>query len=263
MALGSGGENRHKIPFRPILVDSAVPTRLRRLDRQKSEWKKRSHPEVLSSRTPRCRLLDARTPHSTRLDSCRRSSPRPTPSPRSTRWIGLGPPSLFGGASDKPGVKATNHDSESPPRINGARDSPSWSLDAKFSNSCGLNFRGTPSEVGLRVGVPLSPQLMLLAIFLKSVHSHNSSEKEGELRCCTDDSGYVCHGGVHMYSQYNNLSDMTVCEPSLYIGENKHEADTSESTGFEKLDSQSRFIAAIASARWRRGLWCTPRRRRR
>ena len=56
-------------------------------------------------------------------------------------------------------------------------------------------FRGTPSEVGLRVGVPLSPQLMLLAVFLKSVYSYNSSEKEGELRCCTDDSGYVCHGG--------------------------------------------------------------------
>ena len=188
--------------------------------------------------------------------------PLPVPDQQGV-MIGLGPPSLFGGASEKPGVKATNHDSESSPQINGARDSPSWSLDAKFSNSCGLNFRGTPSEVGLRVGVPLSPQLMLLAIFLKFVYSYNSSEKEGELRCCTDDSGCVCHGGVHMYSQYNNLSDMTVYEPSLYIGENKHEADTSESTGFEKLDSQSRFTAAIASARWRRGLWCTPRRRRR
>ena len=33
--LGSRGENRHKIPFRPILVDSAVPTWSKRLDRHK------------------------------------------------------------------------------------------------------------------------------------------------------------------------------------------------------------------------------------
>jgi len=42
------GEIRHKILFKLTLVDAAAATRSRRLNRQKSGWKKLSHPEANS-----------------------------------------------------------------------------------------------------------------------------------------------------------------------------------------------------------------------
>ena len=79
-------------------------------------------------------------------------------------------------ASKKPGVKATNHDSELSLQLDGTKDSLSWLLDAKLSNSCALNFRGTPFVRRLRVRVPLYPQPLLPAICLELVYSCNSSE---------------------------------------------------------------------------------------
>ena len=89
-------------------------------------------------------------------------------------------------------------------RRDGARDSLSWMLDARLSNSCVLNFRGTP-PVESRVGIPLfvCPQPMLLAICLKLVYSYNSSENEEKLQCCTTVGTCV---GVRICSQCNNLS---------------------------------------------------------
>ena len=93
----------------------------------------------------------------------------------------------------------------------GARDSLSWLLDAKLSNPCALNFRGTPS-VGLQARIPIRPEPTLPTICLKLVYSYNSSENEEKLQCCR--SATTC--GEYTYAQCNNLSSMLVRKLNLY-----------------------------------------------
>ena len=100
-------------------------------------------------------------------------------------------------------------------RRDGARDSLSWMLDARLSNSCVLNFRGTP-PVESRVGIPLfvCPQPMLLAICLKLVYSYNSSENEES--CSAVQQWVHVWGYTYARNAITLVSDMTVREADLY-----------------------------------------------
>jgi hypothetical protein len=131
-------------PFKLTLVESAVATRLRPLDRQRSEWRKRSHPETnIFPQNSVMPLFGRSDSPQHLLKSLLKSLPKIYFESPVSKVRPFGNLPLL---STHPGItRGQRAPTMTPLRPDGTTGFPFSLSKLKLSNSCALSFRGTLS----------------------------------------------------------------------------------------------------------------------